>query len=65
MTKGGIITFNCGAGPVTIPVTATLDLPINKNTVIDGGNNITLDGGGSRADHELRQRGLAEEQQRR
>ncbi len=44
-TKGGIITFDCGPDPVTIPVTATLNLPTNKNTVIDGGNKITLDGG--------------------
>jgi hypothetical protein len=36
-TKGGIITF-------TIAVTATLNLPTTKNTVIDGGNKITLDG---------------------
>jgi hypothetical protein len=43
-TKGGIITFNCGSCPVTIAVTATLNLPTTKNTVIDGGNKITLDG---------------------
>jgi hypothetical protein len=43
-TKGGIITFNCGRCPVTIAVTATLTLPTTKNTVIDGGNKITLDG---------------------
>jgi hypothetical protein len=46
-TAGGVITFDCGANPVTIPVTATLKLPINKNTVIDGANKITLDGGGA------------------
>lgn len=45
-TAGGVITFNCGSGPVTILVTATLNLPTSKNTVIDGGNKITLDGGG-------------------
>jgi hypothetical protein len=44
-TLGGIITFNCGSCPVTIPVGATLNLPTTKNTVIDGGNKITLDGG--------------------
>ena len=44
-SKGGVITFNCGSGPVTILVTATLNLPTTKNTVIDGGNKITLDGG--------------------
>lgn len=42
---GGIITFDCGAAPVTIAVTATLSLPVGKNTVIDGGGKITLDGG--------------------
>lgn len=41
---GGIITFNCGPNPLTIPITATLDVPVNKNTVIDGGRLITLDG---------------------
>ncbi|MGC9983398.1 MAG: hypothetical protein ABSF35_07175 [Polyangia bacterium] len=45
-TAGGVITFNCGSGPVTILVTATLNLPTSKNTLIDGGNKITLDGGG-------------------
>lgn len=45
VTQGGIITFNCGATPTTILVTATLNAPITKNTVIDGGNKITLDGG--------------------
>jgi hypothetical protein len=45
VTKGGVITFDCGSAPVTIAVTATLNLPIDKNTVIDGGNKITLDGG--------------------
>ena len=45
VSKGGVITFNCGADPVTIPITATMTLPINKNTVIDGGNKVTLDGG--------------------
>jgi predicted outer membrane repeat protein len=44
VTKGGIIKFNCGSGPVTIPVTSTLVLPTTKDTVIDGGNTITLDG---------------------
>lgn len=44
---GGVITFDCGAAPVTIKVTATLSLPTDRNTVIDGGNKITLDGGGA------------------
>ncbi len=45
VTKGGIITFDCGSAPVTIAVTATLNVPTDKNTVIDGGNKVTLDGG--------------------
>jgi len=44
VAKGGIIKFNCGSAPFTIPITATLNLPTNKDTVIDGGDMITLDG---------------------
>jgi len=51
--KGGIVTFNCGPGLVTVPVTASLTPPTSNayanqapvSTVIDGGNKITLDGG--------------------
>ncbi len=50
VSKGGIITFNCGDGLTTIPVTATLTPPMSSggaavNVVIDGGNKVTLDGG--------------------
>jgi hypothetical protein len=45
VTTGGIVTFDCGSAPVTIAVTSTLNVPIGKNTVIDGGNKVTLDGG--------------------
>ncbi len=45
IARGGVITFSCGADPVTIPVTSTLQLPTDRDTVIDGGNRITLDGG--------------------
>jgi hypothetical protein len=44
VTRGGVITFNCGAAPVTIAITATMNLPTNVDTVIDGGNRVTLDG---------------------
>jgi hypothetical protein len=47
VTQGGIITFNCGPNAVTIAVTATLNVPSTKNTVIDGGRKVTLDGGGA------------------
>jgi hypothetical protein len=50
VSAGGIITFDCGPGLVTIPVTATLTPPMSTGStpvhvVIDGGNKITLDGG--------------------
>jgi hypothetical protein len=45
VANAGAITFNCGSDPVTIPVTATINLSITKDTVIDGGNKVTLDGG--------------------
>ena len=47
VAKGGVITFDCGTDPVTIAVTATLKLRTDANTVIDGGNRVTLDGGGA------------------
>src|SRR5689334_15531384 len=37
VTAGGVITFDCGPDPVTIAVTRTLNLPLMKDTVIDGG----------------------------
>ncbi|HEX4340786.1 MAG TPA: hypothetical protein VH062_32985 [Polyangiaceae bacterium] len=45
VTKAGVITFDCGTAPVTIAVTATLSLSTKTDTVIDGGNLVTLDGG--------------------
>jgi len=47
VAAGGVITFDCGSSAVTIRITATLKAPINKNTVIDGGNRVTLDGNGT------------------
>lgn len=47
VAAGGIITFDCGPGPVSVQVTETLKLPTDKDTVIDGGGTITLDGGGA------------------
>jgi hypothetical protein len=45
--EGGVITFNCGAKPVTITMRATAKV-INKHPkiVIDGGGLVTLSGGG-------------------
>ena len=45
LAKGGTITFNCG-GPTSIPITQTLTVRTDTNTVIDGGGTVTLDGGG-------------------
>ncbi len=43
---GGVITFNCGPAPVTIPMTATAKIFNNTGPkiVIDGAGLITLDG---------------------
>jgi hypothetical protein len=49
VAKGGIITFDCGAKPVTILMTATAG--VTKTTplvVLDGGGLVTLSGGGQR-----------------
>ena len=47
VAKGGIITFNCGAAPVTITLTQTAKIFNNKGPkiVIDGGGKVTLSGG--------------------
>ncbi len=42
-----VITFNCGSTPATIPITRTIDLPNDRNIVIDGGHKVTLDGRGT------------------
>lgn len=43
--QGGAIVFDCGADPVTIDITATIELPIDEDTIIDGGGLVTLDAG--------------------
>ncbi len=45
VAAGGIVTFDCG--DVTITLTAPLAPPKSKDTTIDGGGHITLDGGGT------------------
>ncbi len=49
VAQGGIITFNCGPDPVTIVLTQTAKVFNDKGTklVIDGGNKVTLSGGGT------------------
>lgn len=44
LTAGGIVTFSCGPGPVTLAVSA--ELVVTKDTVLDGGGKVTLSGGG-------------------
>ncbi|HVU49925.1 MAG TPA: hypothetical protein VHL80_04515 [Polyangia bacterium] len=48
VAKGGVITFDCGADPATIKLTATAKIvnDTGPKIVIDGGGKITLDGGG-------------------
>ncbi len=49
VARGGVITFDCGPDPVTIPMTATAKV-VNTSpvVVIDGGGLVTLDGGDER-----------------
>ena len=42
-----VVRFNCGATAATIAVSAPIAVPTNRDTVIDGENRITLDGGGT------------------
>ncbi len=42
---GGVITFDCGPDPVTIDITQTMVLPVDRDTIIDGGGLVTLDAG--------------------
>jgi hypothetical protein len=50
VAQGGIITFDCGPEPVTIVLTETAKVFNNTgpDIVIDGGNLVTLSGGGER-----------------
>lgn len=49
VAKGGIVTFNCGPDPITIVMTQTAKVRnTNKSLVLDGGNKVTLSGGGER-----------------
>jgi len=46
VTAGGVITFNCGPGPVTITLTQTLKVRNStQKLVIDGGGKVMLSGG--------------------
>ncbi len=43
LAVGGTVTFDCGAAPITIPMTS--QHLVTKATVIDGGGLVALDGG--------------------
>ena len=47
IAAGGVITFNCGAQPVVIPITSQHEFRNDMDTVMDGGNKVTLQGNGS------------------
>ena len=44
IAAGGVVTFNCGPSPYRLVLSSTKS--ISQDTVIDGGNLVTLDGGG-------------------
>jgi hypothetical protein len=50
VAKGGVVTFDCGAAPVTIALTQTVKIHnfADRDTVIDGGGKVTLSGGNAR-----------------
>lgn len=49
VAAGGIITFDCGALPVTITLTETAKVRnTSSQVVLDGGGKVTLSGGGQR-----------------
>lgn len=50
VARGGVITFDCGPGPVTITMNQTAKIVNNTGPkiVIDGGGRVTLSGGGAR-----------------
>ena len=45
VSNGGVIAFDCGPDPVTIEITETIELPVDRDTIIDGNGLITLDAG--------------------
>lgn len=47
VAAGGVVTFDCGAATTTIALTAPLVAPADRDTVIDGGHRVVLDGQGT------------------
>ena len=49
VAAGGVVTFDCGAAPVTITLARTAKVDNNHpELVLDGGGRVTLSGGGAR-----------------
>ena len=46
VAAGGVIVFQCGSAPHTFKLNSPLVAPTDKDTVIDGGDRIVLDGQG-------------------
>ena len=44
ISNGGIVQFSCGSLPITIPITTPLILSNQADTLIDGGDKVTLVG---------------------
>lgn len=44
LSGGGAVTFSCGGGAVTIPITSTKTISAAPATDVDGGGLVTLDG---------------------
>jgi len=44
LSGGGVVTFSCGGGAVTIPITSTKTISAALATDLDGGGLVTLDG---------------------
>lgn len=47
VAQGGVIVFDCGPKPVTIAISETIQIPTDRDTVIDGEDRVTLDGQGA------------------
>lgn len=44
VAQHAVVTFDCGAAPITIAISRSIDIAADRNTVIDGAHRVTLDG---------------------